>query len=113
MRVNHELVWATLAHIEADLAGWDQRVWAEQRPDGTVHCFGGRAVVIAGYRVAWELDLPFGRLALTDGRLIEQAAAEVLGIAAWDGQSRHVFHPSNSLDDLRFGVAELCGAVVA
>lgn len=120
-----------IEHIEAfkeqglDLEeDWDQGSWAIQRFDedenvcGTAMCFAGHAVVEAGHKLVWKpiesecscLDCleethPVTECHVDDGRDIETAAREVLGLSSM--QSQMLFSGSNQLKDLRRIVGQL------
>src|SRR3954465_6086495 len=56
---NAELAYRVLDHIDADPASWDQGRWIKKTDCGTVACFAGWAVQLAGGKVefgrwGWE-----------------------------------------------------------
>lgn len=109
-----------IEHIEAfkeqglDLEeDWDQGSWAIQRFDedenvcGTAMCFAGHAVVEAGHKLVWKPieTRPVTECRVDDGRDIETAARELLGLSST--QSNMLFSGSNQLKDLRRFVGQL------
>lgn len=64
---NAELAYRVLDHIDADPASWRQATWIKKTDCGTVACFAGWAVQLAGGKV--EVDR-FGWKAIElDGRV--------------------------------------------
>lgn len=117
--MNTALLRRTLAHIEANPAEWYQPNWR----CGTGMCFAGWAVTLAGGK--W-LTRPgeFGERFLeptdgdpqqdiskmSDGRRgvhVQLRAVRILGLD--EELADRLFCATNSLDDLREIVAELCG----
>lgn len=117
---NPNLMRRTLAHIEAHPEGWNQREWATPRGEhgcGTAYCFAGHAVALAGGRIdvsTYSVDIASlpedarGRLMPPPDwttTYIRDAAVAVLGIDDVDASA--LFAARNTLDDLRYYVAEL------
>lgn len=138
MKTNAELLRRTLAHIEANPGSWRQAIW--RNDCGTAACFAGWAATLAGaafdpddaeYVDADSLPpdvrdalrdyyQPYGGLSAL-GVHIADAAALLLGLVQtrrdatgciqWDMRpASRLFSTSNTLDDLRRIVGELCAA---
>jgi len=125
MTPNVELLRLTLKQIEAEPHAWDQTNWRTQNPGcGTVMCFAGWAVTLAGgnwyssaadahrsWLFAEEGDDRGDLMAFTRGVVIgaRWRARRVLGL---DGdQADRLFAHDNTLADLNRIVDELCAGV--
>jgi hypothetical protein len=109
---NIELAYKALDHIDAHPEQWDQGIWIIESECGTVGCFAGWAVLLAG-----------GTVGLTAGRydpvvtggpegivgLIVDDAAEVLLRSDCIAGNRDLFDPHNTRGDLGRLVAEIFG----
>ncbi len=109
MTPNVPLMLKVLEHVTAHPEEHDQDVWAQKRTVGTcgtVGCLAYHAVVMGGLDVRWdEVWLPFfvpGATheadSVTDGRSIEDVAAELLGLR--DEQAHEMFHHATTLRQL-------------
>jgi hypothetical protein len=135
--VNKELLKRTLQHIEDNPETWDQATW--RNPDaecGTACCFAGWAVTLAGGQFEASQTVRIDSLPLPGEavRTLQEVGIGTVGVAAipdaaaWllglyevvydeDGTdiyldndpSDDLFSPDNTLDDLRYIVANLCG----
>lgn len=135
--VNTELLKRTLQHIEDHPETWDQATW--RNPDaecGTACCFAGWAVTLAGGQFEASQIVRIDSLPLSGEtvRALQEVgigtvgAAAIPDAAAWllglyeviydeDGTgvyldndpSDDLFSFDNTLDDLRYIVAGLCG----
>lgn len=102
-QINVPLLRKTLEHITAHPEEWDQAVWMRQsgRTEcGTAGCVAGWAVTFAGHTLDFESAVIFWGEAqyLDDGREIEQAAQDELGLT--DDQADRLFAEHNALTDL-------------
>lgn len=114
---NAELAYKVLDQIDADPKSWDQHTWLyEKEGCGTVACFAGWAVMLAGYKPVLNEWMTFGgettrssRGVKFDGPIlsIQDAAEQVLGIDEEDAEA--LFAGSNSRRQLGFLVAEIFG----
>lgn len=105
--VNVPLLRQTLDYIKTHPQEWDQEVWRQVRPCGTVACFAGWACALNGDRFNPD-DWDF---VITDESgvsfPIEDRAREILGLTI--GDADWLFDGGNTLDDLEQIVEELCG----
>lgn len=70
---NAELAYRVLDHIDADPASWDQATWIKRTDCGTVACFAGWAVQLAGGKV--EFDWLGWQTIELDGEVYTQSGA--------------------------------------
>lgn len=103
MTVNKDLLRRTMTYIEEHPKEWDQDTWAAKTVCGTAFCFAGHAVRLAGHKIVF---LPGDDTAthIADGRMIEDAAIEELGLRKY--QADELFSGGNTLDELRSFVTE-------
>jgi hypothetical protein len=111
-----EKLEATYAYTVEHKDTWDQMVWAypifadekETNICGTGCCFAGNALLVEGYRFEWVKVTEWGwQLHIVDPTgsrkydrdFISSLAAEVLDLD--DADETRVFHPTNTLADLR------------
>ncbi len=121
MTVNAVLLRQVLDHITAHPEQHDQAHFAIRTDCGTAYCLAGHAVVLSGYRIAWEESL-LNRHAfnakLDDGSTAEipDLAAELLGLepGPYDEEWPDLFDGGNSRADLWRMASELTdGAIPA
>lgn len=134
---NVELLRRTLDYIKTHPNEWDQDRWVTKTDCGTSYCFAGWALALSGLTIhAEQFDEPAVEVGPLNKALPEEyryspgpwphisvrhAAERLLGLSesylrADDDElysaADVLFHPDNSLDDLREYVAELCGDAV-
>jgi hypothetical protein len=104
--INKDLLRETLAYIEVHPEEWDQTKWICD----TTACFAGRACLLSGDRPHGSVYEDGERGIVSFGTnswgAIRHRAEELLGLT-WI-ESERLFSMSNTLDDLRRIVAELC-----
>jgi hypothetical protein len=114
LTTNPEAVLDTLARVEAHPEEWDQGDWAYESPCGTRYCFGGHALLTVGARMdvsaktveVASLPESLRSRFVREHVAISAGARAVLGV---DGPTAdRLFHGSNSMDDLRELVGEIC-----
>lgn len=115
---NVPLLKQTLAHIEAHPTAWNQDAWCEETDCGTAYCFAGHAIVLHGAHFAVDQDgdalgewvAPPGRDPADKDLWVPTAAyaAKLLGLRMPYGVLPPLFQASNTLDDLRRMVDEIC-----
>lgn len=101
--INVPLLRKTLEHITAHPEEWDQGVWmreAARNECGTAGCLAGWALTLAGHELDFDKNnIFFGEAHyLTDGRPIEEAAEQELGLT--EDQGEELFAETNTLVDL-------------
>lgn len=101
--INVPLLRKTLEHITAHPEEWNQDVWAKRTECGTACCLAGTALAIQGYEFDWDNNGPLMSLLgesfwLTDGRGIDEAAIEELGLT--NDEADRLFDGDNSLHTL-------------
>ncbi len=78
---NTALAYAVLDDIDADPDSWDQDEWYRETHCGTVACFGGRAILLAGGEIDRETEeIWFIKVAGGDYCSYYDAACAALGI---------------------------------
>jgi hypothetical protein len=112
---NPQLVRAGLTRVETHLDEWDQGTWAARTECGTKYCYAGHVLLEVGAQINVEdgtvrVDsLPeqyrdrFGR------EFVEVSLAAKTVLQVDDVTADRLFHGSNSLDELRELVGEICG----
>jgi hypothetical protein len=88
---NAWLFYEVMDYIMANPKGWDQESWGRRTDCGTTFCVAGWTVVLLGHTPKWERYEVAGQSKdeiicnyLTDGRVIEDVAAEALGLDSDD-----------------------------
>jgi hypothetical protein len=128
---NVDLLEATMVHVETHPEGHDQTAWGRRTPCGTALCFADRALELSGRVTAWHW-LPLdddgnASLALVkldgeaDWLCPDEAANHVLGVDGWGrvftvpdlDLATSLYHPSNTVDDLRAVVEQIKREVAA
>jgi len=97
--VNAPLMFKTLDHIDAHPDEYNQGEWATKGPCGTVACFAGTAVMLAGHEFDFRYEDVDATDVVKDGRSIREVARLELGLTFDQGEV--LFYGGNSLDDVR------------
>lgn len=95
MSVNLPLLRRVLDHITTHSDQHDQYWWAEVRQCGTVMCIAGHTCVLQGHRIDFTPEADGAHL--TDGRRVEDVAAELLGLDL--DQSLRLFRSATDLQE--------------
>jgi hypothetical protein len=107
MAPNVDRLSRVLAHVEANQGLFDQRFWAHRKACGTTYCFAGWTVRIYSPESEFQFALivPVAGHCLSDGHLIDEVAAEILGL---DRQtSDRLFYGCSTLAEVRRAVAAI------
>ena len=118
LQVNTSLLRLVLKHIEMHPNQWEQEVWQDPTAEcGTTYCFAGWTIVLSGGRFVDTIPykaIPPGADPndKTQWRDIAEYACELLGLPfdndTYYGYGHPLFHPDNTLNDLREMVTDLC-----
>lgn len=95
---NAELAYRVLDHIDADPASWDQATWIKRTDCGTVACFAGWAVQLAGGEV--EVDRWGWSKVELDGEVYTLPGVHSFAdIALWALNIEHYYVPGVACPD--------------
>lgn len=107
LTINVPLLRKTLEHITAHPDEWDQDIWAERTPCGTVACLAGTAVLLQGFELDfYESECDCGcregttaSYVISDPpQTIQEVARTTLGLT--EDQADDLFESDNTLRDL-------------